>query len=439
MAAYCRVSTDHEEQENSFENQVAYYTNYITSKAEYELAGIYADEGISGTGTKKRLDFQRMIRDCEEKKIDLVITKSISRFARNTADCLQYSRKLKNLGIPVIFEKEHISTMDASGELLFTILSSLAQEESHNISSNTTWGIRSKFKKGIPAIHASCVMGYDQDKDKKLIINPEQAKVVKRIYREFLEGMYPSEIAHELNAEGVCGVRGKPSWSQFTIDRMLRNELYKGDLLMQKTYTTDYLTKKTAKNDGKFEQYYVEKNHPAIIDPEEWEEVQEELDRQERFRDEHDLMKVSRQNCDSAFNARVFCAKCGGRYCRRKNYGDGTTTVWICKNRERANGADCHNANIKEEILRRGFVIAWNSIVQDRKDHLPIWKAQQENGTPLQKLRAQQMILLTGQGKITTETSEHTRMVLERVDVISATELRIHFLDETVKQIRIDA
>lgn len=209
VAAYCRVSTDMEEQLHSFENQVDYYTKYIEKNPDYEMVEVYGDEGISGTSLKKRDEFKRMIEDCKAGKIDLIITKSISRFARNTQDCLHYSRLLKNMGIGVYFEKENINTLDASGELLFTILSSLAQEESRNISENSQWGIRSKFKKGISHLNASGIMGYAKGEDGDFVIDPEQAEIVKRIYKMFLEGFTPSHIAMILNDEGVNGVKGR--------------------------------------------------------------------------------------------------------------------------------------------------------------------------------------------------------------------------------------
>ena len=210
VAAYCRVSTDQEEQENSFKNQVDYYTRYIAGHPDYELAGIYADEGISGTNTKKREEFRRMITDCEAHKIDMVITKSISRFARNTQDCLENYRKLKNLGITVIFAKENIRSTETTGELLLTILSSLAQDESRNITENTKWGIRSKFQKGIPHDNASKFMGFDKGENGRLIVNEEEAKLIRRIYREFLEGFTSTAIAKRLNEEGVPGTSGEP-------------------------------------------------------------------------------------------------------------------------------------------------------------------------------------------------------------------------------------
>ena len=257
VAAYCRVSTDQEDQLGSFANQVEYYNKLLASRSDWEMAGLFADEGISGTGTRKRSGFLDMITACEEGRVDLVITKSISRFARNTADCLNYSRKLKKMGIPIIFEKEGINTMEATGELLFTILSSLAQEESRNIAENTRWGIRSKFQQGIPHLNTEYLMGYDKGPDGNLVINEEQAVVIRRIYKEFLEGWNCSEIASRLNQEGICGIHDRPAWLPATIERVLKNEKHVGDLLMQKTYTADYLTKRQVVNDGRFEQYYI--------------------------------------------------------------------------------------------------------------------------------------------------------------------------------------
>lgn len=198
---------------------------------------------ISGTNTKKREQFRKMIADCEAGKIDLVITKSISRFVRNTQDCLQYSRQLKNLGIGIVFEKENINTLDSTGELLFTILSSLAQDESRNISENCKWGIRTKFKNGEMHLNSFKFLGYDKDEDGKLVINPEQAKTVERIYNEFIWGRNPQEIVKELEEEGVPGCSGQTKWYTSTVIGILKNEKHMGDALLQKTYTADFLTK----------------------------------------------------------------------------------------------------------------------------------------------------------------------------------------------------
>lgn len=224
MAAYCRVSTDQEEQLSSYENQVSYYTNFISNNPQYELAGIYADEGISGTNTKKRKNFNRMIDDCEAGKIDRIIVKTISRFARNTLDCLNYVRRLKELGIGVTFEKEAIDTLDAKGEVLLTILSSLAQDESRSISENSTWGIRKRFEQGKFSVNTRKFMGYDSDENGNLIVNEEQAKTVRLIYEKYLSGRNYFVIARELNEAGIPGWNGKVNWIASTIETMLHNE-----------------------------------------------------------------------------------------------------------------------------------------------------------------------------------------------------------------------
>lgn len=227
VAAYCRVSSDQEEQLLSYENQVWFYTESINSNPEYECAGIYADEGISGTNTKKRDEFNRMILKCRAGKIDRIITKSISRFARNTLDCLNYVRELKGLGIGVTFEKEAIDTLDAKGEVLLTILSSLAQDESRNISENSTWGIRKRFEIGQHKMSTKRFLGYDADENGKLVVNKQQAKIVKRIFMEFLWGKTTDYIKRIFEREGVINWDGGTKWQSTTIGSMLENEKYK--------------------------------------------------------------------------------------------------------------------------------------------------------------------------------------------------------------------
>ena len=428
------MSTEHEEQIGSFENQVEYYTHYINNKPEYEMVDIYADEGISGTNTKKREGFNRMIADCEAGKIDLVITKSISRFARNTQDCLAYSRKLKGLGIGIIFEKENINTLDASGELLFTILSSLAQEESRNISENSKWGIQHNFRQGIVHITPAGFLGYDLDKDGNIIINPEQAKIVRRVYREFEEGWTPSDIARNLNEDKVRGVRGRAAWSAATILGMLANEKYMGDARLQKTISTDYLTKRRVKNKGQVTQYYVKDNHPAIIPREEWEAVQMETERRKEYCKEVGARWFGMSAKDNAFPAKIVCGKCGCSY-NRKFWPSRDQLFWTCHNRETRNGGTCNGDNIKNTTLQRVMVIAWNSVVKDRDKLLGSWKAMKEAGDPLQKMRAKQMIELTAEGPLTDEVPELTRMVLERIVVNEKRHFTVRFLDGTVKEV----
>ena len=331
VAAYCRVSTDQEDQLHSFDAQVDYYTKYIQNHEDYEMAGIYADEGISGTNTKKREQFKRMVADCERGKIDMIITKSISRFARNTQDCLMYSRKLKNLGIGIVFEKENINTMDSTGELLFTILSSLAQDESRNISENCKWGIRSKFKNGEMHINTSKFLGYDKDEDGKLVINEDEAKTVRRIYGEFLGGRNPQEIAKGLEDDGVLGCQGQTRWYTTTVIGILKNEKHMGDALLQKTYTADFLTKKQVKNHGEIAQVYVKNSHTGIIDKETWDAVQEEFGRRDAFMKRHGLAKYVYGSDCNPFTSKIFCGECGSSYTKHSWKKRGVEQ-WQCKN-----------------------------------------------------------------------------------------------------------
>ena len=317
MAAYCRVSTDQEEQLSSYENQVSYYTNFISNNPQYELAGIYADEGISGTNTKKRKNFNRMIDDCEAGKIDRIIVKTISRFARNTLDCLNYVRRLKELGIGVTFEKEAIDTLDAKGEVLLTILSSLAQDESRSISENSTWGIRKRFEQGKFSVNTRKFMGYDSDESGNLIVNEEQAKIVRMIYEKYLCGRNYFVIARELNEARIPGWNGKVNWIASTIETMLHNEKYKGDALLQKTYTVDFLTKKREKNQGQIAQYYVGNNHPAIVKPEIWEAVQLEEQRRREYMKLHHIKAYSSDLANNPFASKIICGECGEAFGRK--------------------------------------------------------------------------------------------------------------------------
>ena len=238
VAAYCRVSTDSDEQETSYEAQVTPYTEYIQKNPDWVLAGIFADDGISGTNTKKRDEFNRMIDECMAGNIDMIITKSISRFARNTLDCLQYIRQLKDKNIPVYFEKESINTMDAKGEVLITIMASLAQQESQSLSQNVKLGLQYRYQQGKVQINHNRFLGYTKDENGHLVIDPEQAEIVKRIYREYLEGSSMDKIAAGLEADGILTGAGKTKWHTSTINKILRNEKYIGDALLQKTYTT---------------------------------------------------------------------------------------------------------------------------------------------------------------------------------------------------------
>ena len=242
-AAYARVSTDSEEQLTSYSAQVDYYTNYIKSRDDWEFVSVYTDEGITGTNTKHREGFKRMVADALAGKIDLIVTKSVSRFARNTVDSLTTIRQLKEHGTECYFEKENIWTFDSKGELLITIMSSLAQEESRSISENCTWGQRKRMADGKVSVPFSRFLGYDRGENGELVVNPEQAEIVKRIYTEFLQGATPHTIAAGLTADSIRSPGGKDRWNPKTVQSILQNEKYKGDALLQKCFTEDFLTK----------------------------------------------------------------------------------------------------------------------------------------------------------------------------------------------------
>jgi len=267
VAGYARVSTDSEEQQTSYEAQVDYYTHYIQSREDWEFVGVYTDEGISATNTKHRDGFKKMVKDALAEKIDLIVTKSVSRFARNTVDSLTTVRKLKEHGTEIYFEKENIFIFDSKGELLITIMSSLAQEKSRSISENVTWGQRKRFADGKVSMPYKQFLGYEKGEDGTPVINEEEAAIVRLIYKLFLEGKTPAGICRYLEQQSILTPSGKHKWSQTTVDSILSNEKYKGDALLQKKFTTDFLTKKMKVNEGEVPQYYVEKSHAAIVEP----------------------------------------------------------------------------------------------------------------------------------------------------------------------------
>lgn len=434
MAAYCRVSTDQEEQLSSYENQVSYYTNFISNNPQYELAGIYADEGISGTNTKKRKNFNRMIDDCEAGKIDRIIVKSISRFARNTLDCLNYVRRLKELGIGVTFEKEAIDTLDAKGEVLLTILSSLAQDESRSISENSTWGIRKRFEQGKFSVNTRKFMGYDSDESGNLIVNEEQAKIVRMIYEKYLCGRNYFVIARELNEAGIPGWNGKVNWISSTIETMLHNEKYKGDALLQKTYTVDFLTKKREKNQGQIAQYYVENNHPAIVKPEIWEAVQLEEQRRREYMKLHHIKAYSSDLANNPFASKIICGECGEAFGRKKwrpRPGE-YRSVWQCNARYRVKGVmGCANRHIDESTLEEIFVKAWNSLMENKEACMQKWERMRKGKNPLLTYRAEQLIKYANMDMQKFD-AEQMHRILECIMIFETGKISVRYLDGTI-------
>ena len=380
VAAYCRVSTLMEQQESSYEAQVSYYTEKIKSNPNWKLAGVYADDGKSATSTRKRADFQAMIDDCMAVKIDMIITKSISRFARNTVDSLMNIRKLKEKNIAVFFEKEGINTLEGSGELLITILSSQAQEESRNISENCHWGIVRRFEDGKVIVNHSKFMGYTKDKDGNLVIVPEEAELVRRIFRLFLEGNSSYRIKRILEADGIPTVTGNTVWQATVIDKMLSNEKYMGDALLQKTYTVDFLTKKKVVNRGLVPQYYIEDDHEPIIPKELFHRVQEEKVRRASIY--RPAAKKKGAEVKSKYSAKdvlsdiMVCAECGQPYRRQvwSKYG-AKRAVWRCDNRLKHGSKRCkHSPTLKEEILHEAIMTAVNSVVEDQGEFVQAFR-----------------------------------------------------------------
>ena len=370
VAAYCRVSTDSDEQATSYDAQVEHYSNFIQKNVEWEFAGIFADDGISGTNTKKREEFNRMISECMEGHIDMIITKSISRFARNTLDCLRYIRQLKEKNIPVFFEKENINTMDSKGEVLLTIMASLAQQESESLSKNVKMGMQFRFQKGEVQVNHNRFMGYTKDEDGHLIIEPAEAEIVKRIYREYLQGASLKQIGDGLMEDGILTGARKPKWRPESVKKILRNEKYIGDALLQKTYTVDVLTKKRVKNNGIVPQYYVENSHEPIIPRDLYMQVQEEMLRRSNLHSGANRKKRV-YSSKYALSSIVYCSKCGEIYRRVawNNHGK-RSTVWRCVNRVE-HGPDCCDApTVKEEELQSVVVKAINMALGGKEDML---------------------------------------------------------------------
>lgn len=340
VAAYARVSTVHERQEHSLESQVDHYKRLIQANPEWEYQGIYIDDGVSGTQISGRTQFQELITKCEQGMIDIVLTKSISRFARNTVDLLETVRRLKELNIDVRFEKENIETISSTGEFLLTVLASFAQEESRSTSENLRWGVRKRYEKGISLHHR--VYGYRWT-GKKLVIEPTTAKVVRKIFRDYLKGKSMKRIADELNNRSILHF-GKP-FNDVAIHTILHNERYIGDTLLQKTYCVDFMSQPRKKNRGEHPMYYVEDTHPPIIKREIFEAVSREIDRRREL-GVYNMPKVSRR----CFTGKIICEKCGNNYIR--TYKTPTNANWRCKSNRRDGIKGCRSIGINEEQLK---------------------------------------------------------------------------------------
>lgn len=373
VAAYCRVSTELEEQESSYEAQVEYYTRKIQETDNWKMAGIYADDGKSATNTKKRDDFNAMIKDALDGKIDMILTKSVSRFARNTVDSLLTIRKLKEKNVAVVFEKEGVNTLDGTGEILITILSSLAQEESRNISENTRWGVVRRFENGKMIVNHNKFMGYTKNENGDLVIVPEEAEIVRLIFRLYLEGYSAKKISQYLEENGIKTATGQDKWYDSVIFKMLRNEKYMGDALLQKTYTVDFMTKKKVINKGIVPQYYVEDDHEPIIPKELFYRVQEELARRASMNKSAVTRKKNQKSkfsSEYALTGLLLCGDCGQEYRRVTWSRNGKKKiVWRCSNRLTNGTKNCKKSETLEEgALNRAVMEAINRITRGDGD-----------------------------------------------------------------------
>ena len=380
VAAYCRVSTDSEEQLTSYQNQMRVYTEMIAANKEWEFAGLYADEGISGTRADKRPEFQRMIRDCQNGKIDYIITKSVSRFARNTVECLEYVRSLKAQGIGIFFEEQNIDTLKNESELYLVIYAGFAQSESESISKHITWTYRKKFEEGKVSFQYKNFLGYRKGADSQPEIVPEEAAIVERIYEMFLAGQPVKVIAQTLQAEKIEILGKNLSFSKNMIMNILRNEKYCGDCILQKTVTVDCISKTRKVNQGEAPMYIVENNHPAIISREVFNRAQEELIRRQALQAKSDKTSITATGKYSkyALTEVLQCAECGSRYRRVTWTAHGRKKiVWRCISRLDYGTKHCKDSiTVEEEALHGAVVRALNRFhTEDESTYLTLMKA----------------------------------------------------------------
>ncbi len=446
VAAYCRVSTDSEYQLNSYRSQVQYYTDKISENKDWMMAGIYADEAITGTQVAKREGFQKMINDCMSGQIDMVITKSISRFARNTLDTLKYVRMLKEKDIAVFFEDENINTLSMDGELLLVVLSSVAQQEVENISSNVKKGLAMKMSRG-EIVGFAGALGYDYDPETKtLLVNEEEAKIVRYIFKRYIEGMGAHVIARELEQMGALTNRGNKSWYDTTVIGIIKNEKYKGDLLQGKTFTVDPISKRQLDNLGEVDQYLMKNHHEPIIFEEMWEQAQAILQKRSANHSnaKMDPTKYREQfSRKYAFSCMVKCGFCGASLTRRSWHSGSkyNKTIWLCITSSKYGKKNCpHSKGIPEEVLESAFVESYKILTSDRKDVLEEFLQRTEealhSNTTLQDIekvkreleqldkKMQRLLDMHLEEKIDFSTYEDKKSELTKEQQLKATELK---------------
>ena len=417
VAAYCRVSTDDEEQLTSYEAQKNYYTDKIMTNKEWTMAGIFADEGITGTSARKRPEFLRMIRQCKQGKIDIVLTKSISRFARNTVDCLNYVRALKELGIAVIFEKENMNTLEIDSEILITMLGAFAQSESESISANVRWGKRQAMKEGKAIINYKHLYGYRKGADGRPEIIPEQAEIVRKIYDLFLSGTPIRGILEYLNANSIPNISGESQWAKNAVNSILTNEKYCGDVLLQKTYIDDCINKKVKKNTGQLPMYLVQNHHEGIISRETFDAAQAELSRRNAGRSpsrKNAPTGRSRYSSKYALSDRLYCGECGTRYqrCTWRNRDGSKRIVWRCVSRVDYGSKYCHDSpTLDEEPMHKAILAAINNAVKDKDNIIYNLKSAMEK--ELAPVAGQQLSLSEIDNQLEQLNAEFSKVLAE--------------------------
>ena len=377
VAAYCRVSTDEEDQLNSLDTQIQYYTSKIAENPNWTLAGIYPDEGITGTRTDKRDQFLKLMRDCEKGKVDYIITKSTSRFARNTVDSLSWIRKLRSMGIGIYFEEQNLDSLKAENEMLIGFFSVMAQSESESISANVKWGIQKRMRAGTYSVRFN-MLGYRKDHDGNPIIVPEEADLVRKIFHMFLDGASMAQLKKYLESHHIKTASGKDIWSMSVIRSMLTNEKYVGDVLYQKTFRTDCISKKTKVNRGEMTRYLISNNHSPIIDRETFNSVQAELSRRNNIRKKLDfsITEQGKYSSKYALSELLICGCCGGAYKRTSKVANGKTVYyWRCLGRMEHGKSFCKDsAGIEEKMLQDTICGCLSKMIENSQDVLELIK-----------------------------------------------------------------
>ena len=418
VAAYCRVSTKEEEQASSYEAQCEYYTDKIMSNKEWTMAGIFADEGITGTSTKKRTEFLRMIRQCKQKKIDLILTKSIQRFARNTLDCINYTRILRQLGIGVLFEKENINSLPPDSEFMITMYGAMAQSESESISGNIRRGRQMHAKVGTLKVPCYRLYGYEKDADGKFRVIPEQAEIVRELYKRYESGASLRNLKEWLEESQIKTVLGTDDWSISVIKGILTNEKYCGDVLLQKTFCTDVISKKIVKNVGQMTQYYMPDHHEAIVSREQYNAVKAEMARRSALRSPSKEAVTGRSCYTSkyALSDRLFCGECGTLYRRKtRNIKGNIYHEWRCISRLEYGKKYCHESPTLREIpLQSAILAAINSAMSMK----PALLDRIRNAVSLELLpvQGQTMSLADIEHRLTQLDEQFQQLLAEAID-----------------------